>query len=120
MLEQTSTNTVYQTDTIIALATPAGSGAIAVIRLSGPDAIALTNKVFNGKDLIKQASHTIHFGTIRDSGNILDEVLVSLFVAPHSYTKENVVEISTHGSPYIIETIIKLFIRQPDFYIYQM
>ena len=82
MLEQATS--VYQTDTIIALATPAGSGAIAVIRLSGPKAIEFTNAVFKGKDLSKQASHTIHFGTIRDGETLLDEVLVSLFVAPHS------------------------------------
>jgi len=99
------------TDTIIALATPSGSGAIAVIRLSGPEAISITNKVFRGKDLGQQASHTIHFGTIREGDLILDEVLVSLFVAPHSYTKENVVEISTHGSQYIIHNIISLLIR---------
>ena len=101
------------TETIVALATPSGSGAIAVIRLSGPKAITLVNEVFKGKDLTKQASHTIHFGTIRnDDGHILDEVLVSLFIAPHSYTKENVVEISTHGSRYIIESIIKLLINK--------
>ncbi|WP_256009764.1 tRNA uridine-5-carboxymethylaminomethyl(34) synthesis GTPase MnmE [Desertivirga xinjiangensis] len=99
------------TDTIIALATPSGSGAIAVIRLSGPDAISITNQVFKGKDLAKQPSHTIHFGTIRDGETILDEVLVSLFVAPNSYTKENVVEISTHGSKYIIESIIRLMLK---------
>ena len=99
------------TDTIIALATPSGTGAIGVIRLSGPDAISITNKVFKGKDLSRQPAHTIHFGTIRDGEAILDEVLVSLFIAPHSYTKENVVEISTHGSKYIIESIIKLLIR---------
>jgi len=98
-------------DTIVALATPSGSGAIGVIRLSGPEAITITDKVFKGKNLAKQASHTIHFGTIRDDEAILDEVLVSLFVGPHSYTKEHVVEISTHGSQYIIESIIKLLIR---------
>jgi len=98
-------------DTIVALATPSGSGAIGVIRLSGPEAIIITDKVFKGKNLAKQASHTIHFGTIRDGEAILDEVLVSLFVGPHSYTKEHVVEISTHGSQYIIESIIKLLIR---------
>ncbi|WP_069657773.1 tRNA uridine-5-carboxymethylaminomethyl(34) synthesis GTPase MnmE [Arcticibacter eurypsychrophilus] len=98
-------------DTIVALATPSGSGAIGVIRLSGPDAITITKTVFKGKDLSKQASHTIHFGTIRDGEVILDEVLVSLFIGPHSYTKEHVVEVSTHGSAYIIESIIKLFIR---------
>ncbi|MEH6305367.1 tRNA uridine-5-carboxymethylaminomethyl(34) synthesis GTPase MnmE [Olivibacter sp. CPCC 100613] len=100
-------------DTIVALATPSGSGAIAVIRLSGPKAIEIVNGVFKGKDLSKQASHTIHFGTIRnEDGKILDEVLASIFIAPHSYTKENVVEVSTHGSKYIVESIIKLFIRK--------
>ncbi|MDM8176013.1 tRNA uridine-5-carboxymethylaminomethyl(34) synthesis GTPase MnmE [Olivibacter sp. 47] len=100
-------------DTIVALATPTGSGAIAVIRLSGPQAIEIVNGVFKGKDLSKQASHTVHFGTIRDEGGkILDEVLASIFIAPHSYTRENVVEVSTHGSKYIVESIIKLFIRK--------
>lgn len=100
-------------DTIVALATPTGSGAIAVIRLSGPQAIEIVNGVFKGKDLSKQASHTVHFGTIRDEGGkILDEVLASVFIAPHSYTRENVVEVSTHGSKYIVESIIKLFIRK--------
>ncbi|HVW14470.1 MAG TPA: tRNA uridine-5-carboxymethylaminomethyl(34) synthesis GTPase MnmE [Mucilaginibacter sp.] len=98
-------------DTIAALATPAGTGAIAVIRLSGPDAIKIANKVFKGKDLAAQPSHTIHFGQITDNGVVLDEVLVSLFIAPRSYTRENVVEISCHGSNYIIESIIKLLIK---------
>jgi tRNA modification GTPase len=101
------------TDTIVALATPSGSGAIAVIRLSGPEALNIVNNVFKGKNLTQQASHTIHFGTIRDEEDrIIDEVLVSLFIAPHSYTKEHVVEVSTHGSKYIIESIIRLFIRK--------
>ena len=98
-------------DTIVALSTPNGVGAIGIIRLSGPDAIVITNAVFRGKDLSKQASHTIHFGNLYDDKTLLDEVLVSLFVAPHSYTKENVVEISTHGSPFIIENVIKLLIK---------
>ncbi|SEL32731.1 tRNA uridine-5-carboxymethylaminomethyl(34) synthesis GTPase MnmE [Parapedobacter koreensis] len=98
-------------DTIVALATATGNGAIAVIRLSGAEAITIANQVFKGKDLTKQPSHTIHFGTIRDGDDILDEVLVSLFVAPHSYTGEQVVEISTHNSRYIIERIIQLLIR---------
>ncbi|MEB2782027.1 tRNA uridine-5-carboxymethylaminomethyl(34) synthesis GTPase MnmE [Algoriphagus persicinus] len=101
-----------QNDTIIALATAQGVGAIAVIRLSGKQAISLTNEVFFGKNLEKQDSHTIHFGTIRDGEKIIDEVLVSLFIAPRSFTKENVVEISTHGSSYIINQVLKLFIRQ--------
>lgn len=102
---------LHQEETIVALATPAGIGAIGVIRLSGPEAISITNKVFYGKNLETQDSHTIHFGTIRDEGFIIDEVLVSLFIAPKSYTKENVVEISCHGSDYIIASIIKLMIK---------
>ncbi|MCC8427079.1 tRNA uridine-5-carboxymethylaminomethyl(34) synthesis GTPase MnmE [Mucilaginibacter sp. UR6-11] len=98
-------------ETIVALATPAGIGAIGVIRLSGPDAIKIANSVFKGRDLTKQQSHTIHFGNIVDGDVILDEVLASLFIAPRSYTRENVVEISCHGSNYIIESIIKLLIR---------
>ncbi|HQT23194.1 MAG: tRNA uridine-5-carboxymethylaminomethyl(34) synthesis GTPase MnmE [Sphingobacteriales bacterium 17-39-43] len=103
---------VYNSDTIIALATPSGIGAIGVIRLSGPDAINLVNEVFGGKDLSIQHSHTIHFGTIKDGKQVLDEVLVSIFIGPRSYTRENVVEISTHGSAFIIESIIKLLIRK--------
>jgi tRNA modification GTPase len=99
-------------DTIVALSTPPGVGAIGVIRLSGKEAIAITNSVFSGKDLLAQASHTIHFGLIKDGDLVIDEVLVSLFVAPKSYTKENVVEISCHGSNYIIQQIINLLIRK--------
>jgi len=97
-------------DTIIALSTPPGSGAIGVIRLSGPEAITLTNQVFSGKDLEKQATHTLHFGLIKDGDVVIDEVVVSLFVGPKSYTKEHVVEISCHGSNYIIQQIISLLI----------
>jgi tRNA modification GTPase len=99
-------------DTIVALATPNGVGAIGVIRLSGPAAISVTARVFRGKDLTRQDSHTIHFGHIVDGDEVLDEVLVSVFIAPRSYTRENVVEISCHGSNYIIESVIKLLIKQ--------
>lgn len=103
----------HSQDTIVALATSPGvNGAIAVIRLSGPEAVAIMDSVFRGKDLSKQASHTIHFGTIRDGEQVIDEVLVSLFIAPHSYTKENVVEISTHNSKYIIERILTLLMKK--------
>ncbi|WP_235853924.1 tRNA uridine-5-carboxymethylaminomethyl(34) synthesis GTPase MnmE [Mucilaginibacter terrenus] len=98
-------------DTIVALATPSGTGAIGVIRLSGPDAINIAQKVWKGKDLTKQASHTLHFGRIMDGENELDDVVASLFVAPRSYTRENVVEISCHGSNFIIGSIIKLLIK---------
>lgn len=100
-------------ETIIALSTAPGVGAIAVIRLSGDDAIAITNSVFRGKNLLKQESHTAHFGTIRnEEGEIIDEVVATLFIAPKSFTKENVVEISCHGSPYIVQRLIKLFLRK--------
>ncbi|MGJ1385588.1 tRNA uridine-5-carboxymethylaminomethyl(34) synthesis GTPase MnmE [Sphingobacterium spiritivorum] len=105
-----STSSIQQQETIVALATANGNGAIAVIRLSGKDAIEIANQVFRGKDLSAQPSHTVHFGTIRDGEEILDEVLVTLFVGPNSYTKEHVVEISTHNSKYIIERIISLLI----------
>lgn len=103
---------IDQQDTIVALATATGSAAIGVIRLSGKDAIEIVNAVFQGKDLTKQKSHTLHFGTIREDDKILDEVLASVFVSPRSYTKENTVELSTHNSPYIIEKIIQLLIRK--------
>src|SRR6201996_9183280 len=102
---------VNNEETIVALATPNGIGAIGVIRLSGPEAINIVNKVFRGKDLTRQSSHTMHLGQIVDESLVLDEVLISLFIAPRSYTRENVVEISCHGSNYIIESIIKLLIK---------
>ncbi|RZK39775.1 MAG: tRNA uridine-5-carboxymethylaminomethyl(34) synthesis GTPase MnmE [Pedobacter sp.] len=103
---------MYNSDTIIALSTPPGSGAIGVIRLSGPDAIRLVNTVFSSKDLEAQASHTLHFGLIRNNQHIIDEVVAGLFIAPKSYTKENVVEISCHGSNYIIQQIMNLLISK--------
>ncbi|GGK80452.1 tRNA uridine-5-carboxymethylaminomethyl(34) synthesis GTPase MnmE [Rufibacter glacialis] len=99
-------------DTIVALATASGHGAIAIIRLSGPQAISIVQGVFKGKNLQQQPSHTLHFGTIRDEERILDEVVVSLFKAPASYTKEDVVEVSCHGSPYITEQLLKLFLQK--------
>jgi len=100
-------------DTIVALATPPGLGAIGVIRLSGKEALHIVNGVFPGKDLLAQATHTIHLGSIRHKdGRIIDEVLVSLFVAPKSYTKENVVEVSCHGSTYIQQELIQLFVQE--------
>jgi len=99
-------------ETIVALSTPPGSGAIGVIRLSGKDAITITNSVFSGKDLLAQPTHTLHFGLIKDGDIVIDEVVVSLFVGPKSYTKENVVEISCHGSNYIIHQIINLLIKK--------
>ncbi|MCE2895541.1 MAG: tRNA uridine-5-carboxymethylaminomethyl(34) synthesis GTPase MnmE [Flammeovirgaceae bacterium] len=98
-------------DTIIALATPPGVSALGIIRLSGKNAIELTQAVFKGKNLEQQPSHTVHLGTIGD-GRAIDEVMVSLFKEPNSFTKENSVEISCHGSPVIIKEIIKLFLKR--------
>ncbi|MDC0231120.1 tRNA uridine-5-carboxymethylaminomethyl(34) synthesis GTPase MnmE [Aureispira] len=100
-------------DTIVALATPAGSGAIGIIRLSGSDAISIVNSSFKAKDLNLVDSHSIHLGYIRDEQNkIIDQALVSVFKAPNSYTKENVVEISCHGSRFIQQQLIELYCRQ--------
>jgi len=108
-----STAGLISQDTIVALATSSGSnGAIAVIRVSGSEAIRITNAIFKGKDLTQQPSHTIHFGTIREGEDIIDEVLVSLFIGPNSYTKENSVEISTHNSTYIIERVVSILIKK--------
>jgi tRNA modification GTPase len=107
-----STTNLYTTDTICAVATPAGVGAIGVIRVSGSETFPIVNKIFRGKNLEKQASHTIHFGTIQDGELIVDEVLVSLFKAPSSYTREDTIEISCHGSDFIIQKILKLILRE--------
>src|SRR5690606_37513229 len=101
-------------DTIVALATPAGAGAIAVLRLSGKDAIALADTSFvslSGKKLSKQKTHTIHLGHIVDGTRTLDEVLVSVFKNPHSYTGDDVVAISYHASLYILLELIHLMRR---------
>jgi tRNA modification GTPase len=98
-------------DTIVALATAQGISAIAVIRLSGKDSISIVQKVFSGKKLEAQPSHTIHFGTLRDGDKVIDEVLISLFREPNSFTKENSVEISSHGSPVIVKEIIKVLLK---------
>jgi tRNA modification GTPase len=100
--------------TIVALATPAGSGAVAIIRLSGQEAISIANHLFESvskKDLRKQKTHTIHLGYIKDGDKVLDQVLLSIFKNPHSYTGEDVIEISCHGSPFIQNQIIQLCLR---------
>ena len=106
---------MVQLDTICALSTPQGIGAIGVIRVSGERTFEIVNKIFKGvsrrKDLAKVDSHTIHFGTIRDSDIIVDEVLVAVFKTPKSFTKEDVAEISCHGSDYIIRYILKLLLQ---------
>ena len=102
-------------ETIVALATPSGAGAIAIIRLSGIEAITIAAQVFqsvSGKDITKQKTHTIHLGHIVDGTKIYDQVLLSIFKGPNSYTGENVVEISCHGSTFIQQQIIQLLLRK--------
>ena len=102
-------------ETIVALATPSGAGAIAIIRLSGAGAIAIAAEVFqsvSGKDITKQKTHTLHLGHIMDGAKTYDQVLLSIFKGPNSYTGENVVEISCHGSTFIQQQIIQLLLRK--------
>lgn len=102
-------------DTIVALATPSGAGAIAIIRVSGKDAISTVNGIFKSiknKDLTKQKTHTLHLGHIIDGERVLDQVLVSLFKGPNSYTGEDTIEISCHGSTFIQQQIIQLCLRK--------
>lgn len=94
-------------DTIVALATPPGVGALGIIRLSGKTAIAIADALFPAKDLALQPSHTLHVGFLKQNGRVLDEVVVALYKAPRSYTGEDVVEISCHGSPFIQQQIIE-------------
>lgn len=102
-------------DTIVALATPPGVGAIGLIRLSGPEALSIADKIFKGKKLQHQTSHTVHFGHIispdEDPGELIDEVVVTLFKGPKSYTGEDTVEISAHGSPYILQKILEVAVQ---------
>lgn len=105
---------MFDDKSIIALASPPGSGAISLIRISGSDAIVLGDTCFKSiknKRLVNQKTHTIYLGHIMDEDRVLDEVLVSVFKGPHSYTGENIIEISCHGSPFIQQEIIQLFIR---------
>lgn len=101
-------------DTITAISTPLGEGAIGIVRLSGTDALAIAQSVFKGKNLDQVASHTINYGHIVDpnTGTIVDEVMVSVMLAPKTFTRENVVEINTHGGIAVTNEILQLLIRQ--------
>ena len=98
-------------DTICAIATSLGSGAISIIRVSGNDAILIVNKIFKGKDLTKVESHTIHYGKIMDGNKEIDEVLVSIMKAPKTYTMEDVVEINTHGGIAPTNKVLELLLK---------
>jgi tRNA modification GTPase len=105
------TANIFPDDTIVAPATANGLAALGVIRVSGKNAFAIVNQVFKGKDLCKQATHTIHYGHIVDGEEPIDEVLVSVFIGPRSFTAEDSIEISCHGSPYIQRQIVELLSR---------
>lgn len=98
-------------ETIAAIATPPGEGAIGIIRLSGAKAITIADKIFTGKKLTNQQSHTIHYGKIMDGDEVVDEVVISLYNGPKSYTGEDVVEISCHGSQYVLERVLGLCLQ---------
>ena len=101
-------------DTIVALSTPPGAGALAVLRLSGPKAVAITAALFSKKSFAQAAGHTLHYGTLRQPGNgeILDEVVAALYRAPRSFTREDVVEISCHGSDYVVRQVLAALLRE--------
>ncbi|MFL5748597.1 MAG: tRNA uridine-5-carboxymethylaminomethyl(34) synthesis GTPase MnmE [Niastella sp.] len=99
-------------DTIVALATAQGIGAIGVIRLSGGQSIDIVNRLFPSKDLTQAPSHTLHVGYLKENGKVLDEVVISLFKGPKSYTGEDVIEISGHGSPYVLQQIMQACVNQ--------
>ena len=105
------TANIFPNDTIVAPATANGLAALGVIRVSGKNAFTIVNQVFKGKDLQKQATHTIHYGHIIDGAELIDEVLVSVFKGPKSFTAEDSIEISCHGSPYIQRQIVELLSR---------
>ena len=98
-------------DTICALATANGIGAIGIIRVSGEQALEICEKCFDGKALTQQKSHTVHYGFIKDGDEVIDEVMVSIFLTPKSFTTENSVEISFHGSPHIGKRILEVLIK---------
>jgi tRNA modification GTPase len=102
---------MISSDTIIALATPQGTSGIAIIRISGAKAFDITDIFFTGKKMNAQKTHTSHFGKIMDGNRMIDEVLISIFRNPHSYNGEDTVEIGCHGSPFIIECIINLAVK---------
>ncbi len=99
-------------DTIVAIATPPGVGAIGVIRLSGKQAIAIANELFHSKNLLDVPSHSLHVGLLKEGTEVLDEAVISVFKAPKSYTGENVIEISCHGSPFVQQQVVAACIKR--------
>lgn len=99
-------------DTIAAISTPLGEGAIGIVRMSGTDAVEIANKVFKGKDLNKVESHTLNYGHIEENGRILDEVMIGVMKAPKTFTREDIIEINTHGGIAVMNEILQLLLRK--------
>lgn len=101
-------------DTIAAISTPLGEGAIGIVRLSGTDSFAIVQKIFKGKDLNKVASHTLNYGHIIDplTGKVMDEVMVGAMKSPKTFTREDIIEINTHGGIAVTNEILQLAIRE--------
>ena len=97
-------------DTICAISTALGVGAISIVRVSGPNAIEIVNKIFKGKDLRKVDSHTINYGYIMDNNEVIDEVLVSVMLAPKTYTTEDIIEINCHGGISTTNKVLELLL----------
>ncbi len=104
-------NTMKENDTIAALCTPAGKSALAVIRVSGPKVLTITGMLFPSLKLTKLKTHTLHFGLLKDGNQVIDEAVVSIFRSPKSFTGEDVAEISCHGSPYIVNKVMDLLLK---------
>lgn len=98
-------------DTIAAISTPLGEGAISIVRLSGKEAVLIANKIFRGKDLTEVSNHTINYGHIVENDTLIDEVMVSIMRSPHTFTRENIVEINTHGGIAVTQEILQLLLR---------
>ncbi|PSR06125.1 MAG: tRNA uridine-5-carboxymethylaminomethyl(34) synthesis GTPase MnmE, partial [Bacteroidetes bacterium SW_10_40_5] len=97
--------TTHTEDTIAAIATPAGQGAIGIIRVSGPQAISIVDQLLKSKRLEESETHKAHYGSIRDEGKVLDDVVLTIFRNPSSYTGEDVIEISCHGSGFVLRNV---------------
>ena len=101
---------IIKNDTIVAIATAPSNSAISIVRLSGDEAIEIVSKVFKGKNLKKVKSHTINYGHIVDGGESVDEVLVSIFRSPKTFTREDIVEINCHGGIFVTNKVLELML----------
>lgn len=102
-------NTLHE-DTIVSIATAVSNNAISIIRLSGTDSLKIASKIFT-KDLTKVKSHTIHYGYIKEKDDVIDEVLVSVFLSPKSFTCENTVEINCHGGVFVTNKVLEMLLE---------